>query len=99
VLRPDRSHHQVGDRAAACHTSSSSTTGTRDSPLDLNQTKDFIKANGWPLANTIVRRYKLHTRASAEGLVVTEYPTNRVALRAREDFYKLALELNVGGGQ
>ena len=70
----------------------------RDSPLDLNQTKDFIKANGWPLANTIIRRYKLHTRASAEGLVVTEYPTNRVALQAREDFYKLALELNVGGG-
>jgi chromosome partitioning protein len=71
----------------------------RDSPVDLNQTKDFIKANGWPLANTIIRRYKLHTRASAEGLVVTEYPTNRVALQAREDFYRLALELNVGGGR
>ena len=32
-------------------------------------------------------------------MVVTEYPLNRVALQAREDFYKFALELNVGGGR
>ncbi|SBS79386.1 hypothetical protein MHPYR_770014 [uncultured Mycobacterium sp.] len=30
--------------------------------------------------------------------VVTEYPVNRVALQAREDFYRFALELNIGGG-
>jgi chromosome partitioning protein len=71
----------------------------RDKDADLNQTKDFIRANGWPLANTVIRHYKLHTRASADGLVVTEYPTNRVALQAREDFYKFALELNVGRGR
>jgi chromosome partitioning protein len=71
----------------------------RDSPVDLNQTKDFIKGNDWPMANTIIRRYKIHTRASADGLVVTEYPNNRVAMHAREDFYKLALELNVGAGR
>lgn len=70
----------------------------RDGPQDLNQTKDFVRANGWPLANTVIRHYKLHARASADGLVVTEYPLNRVALQAREDFYKLALELNIGGG-
>ncbi|AQA07151.1 peptide transporter (plasmid) [Mycobacterium sp. MS1601] len=69
----------------------------RDGTYDLNQTKDFVKANGWPLANTVIRHYKLHARASAEGQVVTEYPLNRVALQAREDFYKFALELNVGG--
>ena len=68
----------------------------RDGTYDLAQTKDFVKANGWPLANTVIRHYKLHTRASAEGQVVTEYPANRVALQAREDFYKFALELNVG---
>lgn len=68
----------------------------RDGTYDLTQTKDFVKANGWPLANTVIRHYKLHTRASAEGQVVTEYPANRVALQAREDFYKFALELNVG---
>lgn len=71
----------------------------RDSQLDLNQTKDFIKANGWPLANTVIRHYKVHTRASAEGLVVTEYQANRASLQAREDFYKFALELNIGGGR
>ncbi len=64
----------------------------RDGVGDLNQTKDFVRANGWPLANTVIRHYKLHARASADGQVVTEYPTNRVALQAREDFYKLALE-------
>jgi chromosome partitioning protein len=71
----------------------------RDKDGDLNQTKDFVKANGWPLANTVVRHYKLHARASADGLVVTEYPLNRVALQAREDFYKLALEVTVGKGR
>jgi chromosome partitioning protein len=70
----------------------------RDGTSDLNETKDFVRANGWPLANTVVRHYKVHTRASADGQVVTEYPANRVALQAREDFYRLALELNVGGG-
>ncbi|WP_431236145.1 ParA family protein (plasmid) [Mycolicibacterium psychrotolerans] len=70
----------------------------RDGTYDLNETKDFVKANGWPLAHTVIRHYKLHTRASADGHVVTEYPTNRVALQAREDFYRFALELNVGGG-
>jgi chromosome partitioning protein len=70
----------------------------RDGLQDLNQTRDFVKANGWPLANTVIRHYKLHARASADGQVVTEYPTNRVALQAREDFYKFALEVTVGGG-
>jgi chromosome partitioning protein len=71
----------------------------RDGVGDLNQTREFVKANGWPLANTVIRHYKLHARASADGQVVTEYPLNRVALQAREDFYKFALELNVGGGR
>lgn len=70
----------------------------RDGAHDLNETKEFVKANGWPLAKTVVRHYKLHARASADGQVVTEYPMNRVALQAREDFYKLALELIAGGG-
>lgn len=69
----------------------------RDGVHDLTETKEFVKANGWPLANTVIRHYKLHARASADGQVVTEYPVNRVALQAREDFYRLALELNIGG--
>jgi chromosome partitioning protein len=71
----------------------------RDGQRDLDETKEFVKANGWPLAHTVVRHYKLHARASADGQVVTEYPTNGVSLRAREDFYRLALELNVEGGR
>jgi chromosome partitioning protein len=71
----------------------------RDGTYDLNETKEFIKLNNWPLANTVIRHYKLHARASADGQVVTEYPANRVALQAREDFYRFALELNIGGGR
>lgn len=71
----------------------------RDGTHDLEETKEFAKANKWPLLHTVIRHYKLHARASADGLVVTEYPANRVALQAREDFYRLALELNVAGGR
>lgn len=69
----------------------------RDGVHDLNQTREFVKANNFPLASSVIRHYKLHARASADGQVVTEYPANRVALQAREDFYKLALELIAGG--
>ncbi|MEV4753003.1 ParA family protein [Streptosporangium sp. NPDC049248] len=64
----------------------------RDGRADLEETLEFVRAQGWPLARTVVRHYKVHTRAPAEGLVVTQYPKNRVAMEAREDFYKLALE-------
>lgn len=67
----------------------------RDGEGYLTETRDFIRASKWPMANTVVRHYKIHTRAPADGLLVTEYPTNRVSLQAREDFYKLALELQV----
>jgi chromosome partitioning protein len=69
----------------------------RDGVPDLKETAEFIRANGWPMCDTVVRRYKLHTRASAEGIVVTQYPKNRTASEAREDFFRLALELGYGG--
>lgn len=69
----------------------------RDGLPDLKETAEFIAANGWPMADTVVRRYKLHTRASADGHVVTQYPRNRTAAEAREDFFRLALELGYGG--
>lgn len=68
----------------------------RDSRIDLEQTQAFVKSQGWPLANTVVRHYKVHSRAAAEGKVVTEYAANRVGLQAREDFQRLCLELEVG---
>jgi chromosome partitioning protein len=69
----------------------------RDGLPDLEQTANYIKRKGWPACNTIVRRYKIHSRASAAGLVVTQYPKGRPTMEAREDFYKLALELGYGG--
>jgi chromosome partitioning protein len=69
----------------------------RDGHADLDQTIEFTAARGWPRAKVVVRRYKLHTRAAADGLVVTQYPKNRVAMEAREDFFRLALELGLGG--
>jgi chromosome partitioning protein len=69
----------------------------RDGTADRDDTLAYINAMGWPLANTVIRRYKIHTRASADGMVVTQYPKNRVAMEAREDFFKLALELGYGG--
>lgn len=69
----------------------------RDGKADLNETRGYVQEMGWPLAKTVIRRYKLHTRASAEGLVCTQYPHNRTAMEAREDFFRLALELGYGG--
>ncbi|MDH6193122.1 chromosome partitioning protein [Streptomyces sp. CZ24] len=68
----------------------------RDGEADLEQTRDFIRAQQWNLATTVVRHYKVHTRAALEGTVVTQYKKNRVAMEAREDFYQLALELGAG---
>ncbi|MGC9670985.1 ParA family protein [Planosporangium sp. 12N6] len=69
----------------------------RDGLPDLQQTAQYIARKRWPMCNTVVRRYKIHTRASADGVVVTQYPKNRVAMEAREDFFRLALELGYGG--
>ncbi|MEU6353175.1 ParA family protein [Streptomyces sp. NPDC047072] len=68
----------------------------RDGDADLEQTKNFVLGQGWNLAKTVIRHYKVHTRAALEGLVVTQYKKNRVAMEAREDFYRLALEIGAG---
>ncbi|MET9436967.1 ParA family protein [Streptomyces sp. NPDC006551] len=69
----------------------------RDGAADLNETIAYIEAQGWPRAKTVIRRYKVHTRASVEGKVVTQYQKNRASFEAREDFYRLALEFGFGG--
>lgn len=65
----------------------------RDGDADLLQTRGYVEARGWPAFHTVVRHYKLHTRASAEGVTVVQFPKNRVALEARQDFFRLALEV------
>ena len=69
----------------------------RDGRADLDDTNDFIDNANWSRTKAVTRRYKLHTRASADGKVVTQYARNRVAMEAREDFFRLALELGYGG--
>lgn len=71
---------------------------TRDGKVDLDETRDYMRAQGWPFLETVIRRYKVHTRASAEGRVVTQYDENKASFKAREDFYRLAIELGYGGG-
>lgn len=70
----------------------------RDGEVDLKQTAEFIAAQGWPMAENVVRRYKLHARASAEGKVCTQYRKSTVGREAMQDFLLLALELGYGGG-
>lgn len=70
----------------------------RDGDGDLEQTKQYVEAKGWPSFHTVIRHYKLHTRASAEGVTVVQYAKNRVALEARQDFLQLALEV-LGSGR
>lgn len=69
----------------------------RDGRADLDDTIAYIDAKGWPRANTVIRRYKIHTRAAAEGKVVTQYADNGTTLRARQDYQRLALERGYGG--
>jgi chromosome partitioning protein len=71
----------------------------RDGEVDLNQTRDYLAAKRFPAFNTVIRHYKLHARAAAEGVTVVQYAKNRVALEARQDFFRLALEvLGTNGG-
>ncbi|MER5312192.1 hypothetical protein ABT034_30925 [Streptomyces sp. NPDC002773] len=69
----------------------------RNGTVDLEQTQVYVDANEWPRLLTVVRHYKIHTRAAAEGQVCTQYPKGRIALEAREDFFRLAMELGIGG--
>lgn len=69
----------------------------RDGRADLDDTIAYIDAKGWPRAKTVIRRYKIHTRAAAEGKVVTQYADNGTTLRARQDYTRLALERGYGG--
>ncbi|MFF0465674.1 ParA family protein [Streptomyces mexicanus] len=71
----------------------------RDGEADLKETRDYMTAQGWPFLETPIRRYKVHTRASVEGRVVTQYEDNKASFKAREDFYRLAIELGYGGGK
>lgn len=69
----------------------------RDGRADLDALTQWLDEQELRYANTIIRRYKMHTNASAEGRVVTQYPPGRTAAEARGDFLALALEMGYGG--
>lgn len=58
---------------------------------ELEELRDWCRERGYPYAPQAIRRYKIHSKAPKEGLTVIQYPESGTALRAREDFYKLAL--------
>ncbi len=92
-LRPDRPHHRAGHPPRELpYKVVVNNWDPRDGKADRDETIEYIEAQGWPRANTVIRRYKIHTRAAAEGKVVTQYPDSGTTLRAREDYFKLALE-------
>ncbi|EUA65478.1 hypothetical protein I553_10775 [Mycobacterium xenopi 4042] len=47
----------------------------------------------------MVRHYKIHTNASNEGIVVTQYKKTGTAANAAADYYNLADELNMVGAR
>lgn len=65
----------------------------RDGKLWVTETQAFAQAAGLRLARTVVRRFKIHTNASAAGIVVTQYEKNRKNEAAIADFYELADEV------
>lgn len=69
----------------------------RDGHIDLNALTSWLDEQQLRYTKTIIRRYKMHTTASGEGRVVTQYPAGRTASECKADFLSLALELGYGG--
>lgn len=67
----------------------------RDGKACLKDTRKFVRDNGWPLANTVIRHYRLHTEAAARGEVVTQYRKSRVAQECLQDFTDFSLEMQL----
>lgn len=69
----------------------------RDGDEELLKVNAWIDDHGYPRAPQPIRKYKIHTTAAEHGLVVTQYKPSGTALRAKEDFYKLALAVDSVG--
>ncbi|MFD7832424.1 ParA family protein [Streptomyces sp. MJM8645] len=67
----------------------------RDGEADRDDTRKHFTKFGWKVANTVIRRYKLHSKAAITGHVVTQYPKSRVAQECLADFTNLALEIQM----
>ncbi|WP_329047012.1 ParA family protein [Streptomyces sp. NBC_01422] len=60
---------------------------------ELEKLRNWARKRGYPFAAQAIRRYKIHAKAPEDGLTVIQYPESGTSLRAREDFYKLALSV------
>ena len=49
------------------------------------------------MAETVIRHYKIHTNASNDGVVVTQYKKTGKSANAASDYYNLADELMAAG--
>ncbi|MEU9428595.1 ParA family protein [Streptomyces sp. NPDC048342] len=58
---------------------------------ELQELRKWCTDRKYPFAQQAIRRYKIHSKAPRDGLTVIQYAESGTALRAREDFYKLAL--------
>lgn len=68
----------------------------RDGDSGLVEVAQFVMGRGDPLCNAPIRRYKVHTTAAQKGTVVTQYAPSRIALEAKADFARLAIERGWG---
>ncbi|GGU46116.1 ParA family protein [Nocardioides albus] len=60
---------------------------------DAEDAAELLDSAGIPHFRNFIKEYKIHKYAPIEGKVVTQYGNNREAVRAAEDFRKVALEL------
>lgn len=59
--------------------------------VDLAEMQKWCTDRGYPYAPHPIRRYKIHAQAAEKGLTVIQYADNGTTLRAKTDFYQLAL--------
>lgn len=58
----------------------------------LAKTRDFALKRGWPIADTVLRRYSVHTDASADRLLVPEYK-QLVSAAQLQNYHNVRAEL------
>lgn len=62
-------------------------------PADAHDAASLLDSAGLSRFRNYVRQYKVHTTSPIDGRVVTQYPHDRSAERASDDFQRIALEL------
>jgi len=63
------------------------------STVDSVEARQLLNSQRISTFAAVVREYKAHKRAPLEGLVVTQYPADRYATKALDDYRRVALEL------